>query len=134
MAIEGERSVAKLNCPVTPNSHERYGNVNHQIKKAQVQGMRSSAEKIAVKSIIALINETRENKEINKTIYSKEKCKSFIASLLCQLPGHQSSGAEGAASGLTQSTTGVEDITNNPSDEQSGLVVFFLEKLLENPH
>ncbi len=31
--------------------------------------------------------------------------------------GTQSSGAEGAASGLTQLTTGVEDLTNNPSDD-----------------
>jgi hypothetical protein len=39
-----------------------------------------------------------------------------MASLLCQLPGHHLSGAEGAASGSTQSTIGVEDLTNNPSN------------------
>jgi hypothetical protein len=79
--------------------------------------MCSSAKKIAVKSIIAQKNVTRENKEINKLIWGKEKYKSFIASLLGQLQGHHSSGAEGAASGLTQSTTGVEDLTNNPSND-----------------
>ncbi len=33
-AIKGERSVAKLNHLVASNSHERYGNVDHQINKA----------------------------------------------------------------------------------------------------
>jgi hypothetical protein len=82
-----------------------------------VQEMHSSAKTIAVKLIIAQINVTRENKEIYKLIYGEEKYKSIIASLLCQLLGLQSSGAMGAASGLTQSRTGVEDLTNNPSDD-----------------
>jgi hypothetical protein len=86
------------------------------MKKAQVQGMCSSANKIAVKSIIAQINKVWKNEEIYKLIYGEEKYMSFIASFLCQLPGHQSSGAEGAASALTQSTTGVKGLKNNPSN------------------
>jgi hypothetical protein len=113
--IKEECSVAKLHCLVASNSHERYGDVDHQIKKARVQGMCSSAKKIAVELIIDQINVTWENKEFYKSIYGNEKYKSFIASLVCQLLGQKLSSSEGAACGLTQSTTGVEDLTKNPS-------------------
>ncbi len=75
--------------------------------------MQGIAKKIAAESIIAQINVTRKNKEICKLIHGEEKYKSFIASWFHQLPGHQLSGAESAASGLTQSTTGVDNLSNS---------------------
>ncbi len=42
-----EWAVAKANCPV-----EKYGDVDHQIKKARVEGMKSQVEKNIVKSFI----------------------------------------------------------------------------------
>jgi hypothetical protein len=109
-----ERAVAKLDPPVAENSRERYGDVDHhQINKAKVQGMQSSAEKIAVDSIIAHINVTCDNKEEFILIYGEEKYKNFIANLLCQLPGHQSSGPSSdpsAGDGRAVGNRAVEDV------------------------
>ncbi len=79
--------------------------------------MQGIAKKIAAESIIAQINVTQKNKEICKSNHGEEKYKSFIASWLHQLLGHQSFGAESAASGLTQSTTGVDNLSNSPSND-----------------
>ena len=123
-ANKEERAVAKLNRPVAENSRERYGNVDHQIKKAKVQGMQSSLEKIAVDSIIAQINVICENKEEYILIYGEEKHKNFIANLLCQLPGHQSSsgpsaGDGSAGDGRAVGNRAVEDLSNVQSDDKN---------------
>ena len=118
-ANKEERAVAKLDHPVAENSRERYGDVDHQIKKAKVQGIQSSAEKIAVDSIIAQINVTRENKDEYILIYGEEKYKNIIANLLCQLPGHQSSSGLSAGDGRAVSTRVVEDLTHVQSDNKN---------------
>ena len=121
-AKEEEHAVAKLDLPVAENSRERYGGIDHQIKKAKVQGMQYSGEKISVGLIIAQINVTRDNKEEYNSIYGEEKYKNFIASLLCQLPGHQSSGPSSdpsAGDGRAVSNRAVEDLTNVQSDNDN---------------
>jgi hypothetical protein len=63
-----ERKAAKAERPI-----EKYGNVDHQIKKARVDGMRSQAEDIKVKTIIAQINVLRENEAIYKSMMGAAK-------------------------------------------------------------
>jgi hypothetical protein len=114
-ANKQEHAVAKLDCPVAENSQERYGNINHQIKKAKVQGMQSSVEKIAVDSIIAQINVMQHNKEEYILIYGEEKYTSFIVNLLRQLPGHQSSdpsSVPSAGDNIAVGNRAVEDLMN----------------------
>jgi hypothetical protein len=81
-----ERAKAKAECPV-PASNERYGDVDHAIKKAKVAGMQSHAEKIAVDSIISQVNVLRENVEFYNEFHGEERYKSMIVNLLNQLPG-----------------------------------------------
>ena len=66
--IREERSAAKAARPI-----EKYGDVDHQIKKARVDGMRFQAEDIKVKTIIAQINVLRENEVIYKSMMGSDK-------------------------------------------------------------
>ena len=60
---------------------EKYGNVDHQIKKARVQGMQLQAEKIAVESIILQVNVMKENADLFKSMHGVDKYKSMIVNL-----------------------------------------------------
>jgi hypothetical protein len=87
-----------------------------------VQGMQSSAEKIAVDSIIAQKKVMRDNKEEYILNYGEEKYKNFITNLLRQLPGHQSSGhssGPSAGDGRAVGNRAVEDLMNIESDNSS---------------
>ena len=77
-----ERSAAKAARPI-----EKYGNVDHQIKKARVVGMRSQAEDIKVKTIIAQINVLRQNEEIYKSMMGSDKYQEKMVRLMNQMPG-----------------------------------------------
>jgi hypothetical protein len=84
--VAEQRAKAKAERPV-PASHERYGDVNHAIKKAKVADMQLHVEKIAVDSIISQVNVLRENAEFYKEFHGEERYKSMIVNLLNQLPG-----------------------------------------------
>ena len=55
-AIGLERSVAKSERPV-----EKYGDVDHQLKKVRLSGMQAHAEKIIVDTISTQIKNLKEN-------------------------------------------------------------------------
>ncbi len=82
---------------------ERYGDVDHAIKKARVEGMKSHAAKVAVDTIISQVNVMRENAEFYKKIHGEHKYKSIIVNLLNQLPGVPRS--EGTDFSTEQSST-----------------------------
>jgi hypothetical protein len=86
-AVAEQRAKAKAERPVPLNTHERYGDVDHAIKKARVAGMQLHAEKIAVDTIISQVNILRENAKFYKEFNGKERYKSMIVNLLNQLPG-----------------------------------------------
>jgi hypothetical protein len=86
-AVAEQRAKAKAERPVPSKTHERYGDVDHAIKKASVAGMQSHAEKIAVDTIISHVNVLRENAEFYKEFHGEERYKSMIVYLLNQLPG-----------------------------------------------
>ncbi len=72
--------------------------------------------------IIAQINVKHDNKEEYSLIYGEEKYKNFIATFLCQLPGHQSSGPSSGPSsgdGRAGGNRAVEDLTNIQSDKDN---------------
>jgi hypothetical protein len=80
--IREERSAAKAVRPI-----EKYGNVDHQIKKARVDGMCFQAEDIKVKTIIAQINVLRENEVIYKSMMGSDKYQEKMVRLMNQMPG-----------------------------------------------
>ncbi len=49
----------KASCPI-----ETHGDVDNQIKKARIDGMKSRVNKIAIEAIIAQVQIMRANKEI----------------------------------------------------------------------
>jgi hypothetical protein len=80
--LKDECMAAKADCPV-----DKYGDADHQIKKARVDGMCSQAEEIMVKTIIAQINLLRENEAIYKTMMGETKYQEKIVQLMNKMPG-----------------------------------------------
>jgi len=82
MELAEVRRAAKAERPV-----EKYGDVEHQMKKVRVDGMRSQVEKNIVDSIVSQINVMRDNADIYKAMFGEEKYREKIAQLMNKLPG-----------------------------------------------
>ena len=82
MELAEVRRAAKAERPV-----EKYGDVDHQMKKVRVDGMRSQVEKNIVDSIVSQINVMRDNADIYKAMFGEEKYREKIAQLMNKLPG-----------------------------------------------
>ncbi len=98
-------------------AHETYGNVDHAIKKAKVEGMKSYASKTDIDLIATQVNLMRENAEIFKSIRRESEYNIMIANLLCQLSGVNRSAGMESSSTLT-SCRGMEvDIMTDMATE-----------------
>ena len=82
MELAEVRRAAKAERPV-----EKYGDVEHQMKKVRVDGMRSQVEKNIVDSIVSQINVMRDNADIYKAVFGEEKYCEKITQLMNKLPG-----------------------------------------------
>ena len=78
--------VAKADWPMGKGV-EKYGDVDHQIKKARVDGMRSQVTKNQIDAIVQQIKVMRENEEILVGIHGKEEYDGMIAALVLKMPG-----------------------------------------------
>ena len=76
------RRAAKAERPV-----EKYGDVDHQMKKVRVNGMRSQVEKNIMDSIVSQINVMCDNAEIYKSMVGEDKYREKIGHLMNKLPG-----------------------------------------------
>ena len=85
-ALEEVRAVAKADRPVGKGV-EKYGNVNRQIKKARVDGMRSQVKKNQIDAIVQQIKVMWENEEILVRGHGKEEYDGMIAALVLKIPG-----------------------------------------------
>jgi hypothetical protein len=81
-ALEEERAVQKANWPV-----ERYGDVNHQVKKVKVAGLQSMVEKNQVDAIVSQIDVIQRMKDVYGKIMGQEKYDEKIVALMNQMPG-----------------------------------------------
>ena len=94
---------------------EKYGDVDHQMKKVRVDGMRSQVEKNIVDSIVSQINVMRDNADIYKAVFGEEKYREKIAQLMNKLPGL------GEINVLEKETVGVPEVdlilTSSVGDE-----------------
>ena len=50
---------------------ERYGDVEHQLKKARVVGMQAQAEKISIETIQTKLKLLRENADVYKSMHGE---------------------------------------------------------------
>ncbi len=80
-ALAEERVTARAARPVSI-----YDNVDHELKKAKVDEMRSKVEKNLVKSIVSQINVMRQNEEIYKSMLGVTKYQEKIVQLMNKMP------------------------------------------------
>ena len=85
-ALEEVRAVAKAARPVGKGV-EKLGVVDHQIKKARVDGMRSQVAKNQIDAIVQQIKVMRENEEILVGVHGKKEYDRMIAALVIKMPG-----------------------------------------------
>ncbi len=81
-ALEEEQAVQKAKWPV-----ERYGDVDHQMKKAKVVGLQSVVENNQVDAIVSQIDVMQRMKDIYGKIMGQEKYDEKIIALMNQMPG-----------------------------------------------
>jgi uncharacterized protein YlbG (UPF0298 family) len=88
-----ERSAAKAQRPIAvvqPNGTvavEKYGDVDHQSKKAKVDGMRSVIDKNKVDAIMSQISVMRGLEEIYVNRMGREEYERRLVNLANQMPG-----------------------------------------------
>ena len=85
-ALDEVRVVTKAARPVGKDV-EKLGDVDHQIKRARVDGMRSQVAKNQIDAIVQQIKVMRENEEILVNVHGKKEYDRMIAALVIKMPG-----------------------------------------------
>ena len=107
---------------------ETHGDVDNQIKKARIEGMKSHVNKIDIKGIIAQVQIMRANKEILIGSLCKKQYDDQIVHLLGQLPGLNKSKSNdvletpdggGTSGNINALGSGLTGKCGNDSDESS---------------
>jgi hypothetical protein len=87
-AIQEERAIARAARPVDLSvSVERYGDVDHQMKKVRIDGMRFQADDIATNTIVTQIKVMRENADVCKAMMGEAKYNEQLVALINKMPG-----------------------------------------------
>ena len=88
-ALEGKRAAAKPDCPV-----EKYGDVDHQLKKVRVEGLQLQVAKNCVDAIKTRVDAVRAQIKMMQQMESvyvrkmgQDKYDNMIVSLMNQMPG-----------------------------------------------
>lgn len=95
---------------------ERYGDVEHTMKKARVVGMQAQAEKIAIETIQTKLKLLRENADVYKAMHGEELYNKMVVDLLNKMMGSTSDGSgETPVSALSARTSSLrsEDIEDD---------------------
>jgi uncharacterized protein YlbG (UPF0298 family) len=82
-----QREVAVVNRTDGATSVEKYGDVDHQIKKARVLGMQSVVEKNNVDAIVSQIAVMRQMEEIYVKRMGRDVFEQQIVNLMGKMPG-----------------------------------------------
>ncbi len=69
---------------------ERYGDVEHQLKKARVMGMQAQAEQISIETIQTKLKLLRENANVYKAMHGAELYNKMVVDLLNKMTGFTS--------------------------------------------
>ncbi len=81
-AIGDKRVLAKRKRPV-----EKYGDIDHKMKKARVVGMQAHKEKILVDIIQTQIKILRENADVYKSVHGELGYNKLLVSLINKITG-----------------------------------------------
>jgi len=81
-ALATERAIAKSDRPV-----EKYGDVEHQLKKVRLSGMQAHAEKIMVDTISTQIKNLKENADVYKSVHGEKGYNELLVSLITKMTG-----------------------------------------------
>ena len=111
-AIELERSVAKLDRPV-----EKYGDVDHQLKKVRLSGMQAHAEKIMVDTISTQIKNLKENADVYKSVHGESVYNNLLVSLISKMTGGGSTTTNTNSVGTPTSVFALSSGENTMLDE-----------------
>jgi hypothetical protein len=71
---------------------ERYGDVEHQLKKARVVGMQAQAEKISIETIQTKLKLLRENADVYKLMHGEGLYNKMVVDLINKMTGSTSNG------------------------------------------
>jgi len=78
--LVAERAIAKSDRPV-----EKYGDVDHQLKKVRLSGMQAHAEKIMVDTISTQIENLKENADVYKSFHGEKTYNELLVSLISKM-------------------------------------------------
>jgi len=71
---------------------ERYGDVEHQLKKVRVVGMQAQAEKISIETIQTKLKLLRENADVYKLMHGEGLYNKMVVDLINKMTGSTSNG------------------------------------------
>jgi hypothetical protein len=112
-AIGLERAVAKSVRPV-----EKYGDVDHQLKKVKLSGMQAHAEKIIVDTISTQIKILKENANVYKSVHGETAYNKLLVSLISKMTGGTTKNNGSTPSSALASTNGEEQISLLDDDDK----------------
>ncbi len=99
--IGDKRALAKSDRPV-----EKYGNIDHQMKKVRVVGMQAHTEKILVNTIQKQIKILRENTDVCKSVHGKQGNSKLLVSLINKITGSNQNAGTTPSSAAVSSCDG----------------------------
>ncbi len=102
-SIQGEREHARSQQTV-----DKFGDVDHQLKKARVVGMQAQAEKIAIDTIQTKIQLLRENADVYRSAHGEQRYNEMLVALINKMTG---TGGEES----TLSDTPISSVYDTPS-------------------
>ena len=110
-AIELERSVAKLDRPI-----EKYGDVEHQLKKVRLSGMQAHADKIIVDTISTQIKKLKENADVYKAVHGETVYNNLLVSLISKMTGGGTTSSGGTPISVFALSSGENTMLDDDDD------------------
>jgi hypothetical protein len=104
--LEGERADARSQWAI-----DQFGDVDHQLKKVRVVGMKAQAEKIAIDTIQTKIQLLRENANVYRSVHGEQCYNKMLVALINKMTGtgEESTSATPMLAVYTQSQQSGED-------------------------
>ena len=100
---------------------ERYGDVEHQLKKARVVGMQAQVEKITIETIQTKLMLLKDNAEVYEAIHGVEEYNKMVVDLLNKMTGSSGGNRETPLSAVsaprTQPDVDIEDEDDDVEDD-----------------
>ena len=111
-AIKLERSVARLDSrPI-----EKYGDVDHQLKKVRLSGMQAHADKIIVDTISTQIKNLKDNADVYKAVHGEMVYNNLLLSLISKMTGGGTTNSSGMPTSVFALSSGENMMLDDDDD------------------